>query len=246
SFRKTDLTQGPETLREPHTKTKFAAVTAPSRDQFTGRLAHRDGHFYGTLGGVGARHRIIEEHHYAVARELVERAFELAHQRPQSAMVLTQELQHLLRLGGLGEGGVAAQIAEHHNDFAAMAFEDLLVTLRDDQFGKLRSEEPLQPADAAQFVNLLGDPRFEPAIEFADLLGALAQFANEPHVLHRDHRLRCEVFEQRNLLFREWPRFLANGGDHAKQSAFSAQWREQQRADALGFGGGARRRVVGG
>src|SRR5437763_6662263 len=60
AFRKTDLTQGRETLRDAHTKTKFAPVTAPSRDQFTGRLAHRDGHFYGALGGVGARHRSLK------------------------------------------------------------------------------------------------------------------------------------------------------------------------------------------
>ena len=39
-----------------------------------------------------------------------------------------------------------------------MAFEDLLVALRDDQFGKLRREEPLQPPDAPQLLDLLGDP----------------------------------------------------------------------------------------
>ena len=115
-------------------------------------------------------------------------------------MVLTQELQHLLRLGSLGEGGVAAEIAKHDNDFAAMAFEDLLVTLRDDQFGKLRREKPLQPSNSAQFVNLLGHPRFEPAIEFADLIGALAQFAQQPRILHRDNRLGREVLQERDLL----------------------------------------------
>src|SRR5215467_8471147 len=48
-----------------------------------------------------------------------------------------------LRLGGLGEGGVAAQVAKYDNDLPAMAFEDLLVALRDDQFGQLRREKPL-------------------------------------------------------------------------------------------------------
>src|SRR5205814_4439202 len=86
---KADLTQSRETLRDTHTKTKFAAVSAPSRDQFTGCLAHRVGHFDGPLGGVGDRYWVIEEHHDAVARELVERAFELAHEPPQSATVLT-------------------------------------------------------------------------------------------------------------------------------------------------------------
>ena len=38
---------------------------------------------------------------HTIARELVERAFELAHQWPQSAMILAQEIEHFLRLGGL-------------------------------------------------------------------------------------------------------------------------------------------------
>ena len=92
-------------------------------------------------------------------------------------MVLAQEIQHLLRLGSLGEGGVAAQIAEHDIDFAAMAFEYFLIALRDDQFGQLWCEEALQPPDAAQFIDLLGDTSFETAIEFCHLVGALAQFA---------------------------------------------------------------------
>ena len=50
-------------------------------------------------------------------------------------MVFAQEIEDFLGFGSFGEGGVAAQIAEHDDDFAAMAFEDFLVTLRDDQFG---------------------------------------------------------------------------------------------------------------
>jgi hypothetical protein len=45
-----------------------------------------------------------------------------------------------------------------------MALEDFLVALRDDQFGKLRSEEPLQPPDTPQFIDLFGDPRFETTV----------------------------------------------------------------------------------
>ena len=115
-------------------------------------------------------------------------------------MILAQEVEHLLWLGGLSERGVAAQIAEHDDDLAAMAFEDLLVALRDNQLGKLRRQEALQPPDPTQLLDLLGDPRFEPAVEFCDLLGALAQFAQQPRVFHRDHRLRREVLQQRDLL----------------------------------------------
>jgi hypothetical protein len=73
-------------------------------------------------------------------------------------------VQHLLGLSGLSEGGVAAKIAEHDDDLTAMAFEDLLVALRDDQLGQLRREEPLQPPDTAQFLDLFSDPCFETAV----------------------------------------------------------------------------------
>jgi hypothetical protein len=91
-------------------------------------------------------------------------------------MVLAQKIEDLLGLGGLSEGGVAAQIAEHDDDLAAVTFKNALVTLRDDELGELRREKPLQSPYAALFLDLLGDPRFEPAIEFGDFLGALAQF----------------------------------------------------------------------
>jgi hypothetical protein len=45
-----------------------------------------------------------------------------------------------------------------------MAFEDLLVALRDDQLSKLGHEEPLQPTDTAQFLDLFSDPCFETAV----------------------------------------------------------------------------------
>ena len=41
-------------------------------------------------------------------------------------MIFAQDADHLLRLRGLGELGEAPQIAEHHGDLAAMAFQNLL------------------------------------------------------------------------------------------------------------------------
>ena len=76
-----------------------------------------------------------------------------------------------------------------------MAFEDLFVALRDDQFGKLRRQKPFQPPDAPQFIDLLRDPRFETAVKLSDLVGALAQFTEQPDVLHCDYRLRREVVQ---------------------------------------------------
>ena len=74
----------------------------------------------------------------------------MADERPERAVVLAQKIEHFLRFGGLSEGGVATKVTKHDDNLAAMAFEDFLVALRDDQLGELRSEEPLQPPDAAQ------------------------------------------------------------------------------------------------
>ena len=56
-----------------------------------------------------AGHRVVEEHHDSVARELVKRAFELADQRSKRAMVLAKEGQDFLGLGGLQGGAGRAQ-----------------------------------------------------------------------------------------------------------------------------------------
>src|SRR6516225_3454039 len=90
---KADLAQCRVTLRDAGTKTKFTAVQAPSRNQCARLFAHRHRHVDRALRRVGAWHRIIEEHHDPVARELVERPFELANERPQRAMVLAKEFE---------------------------------------------------------------------------------------------------------------------------------------------------------
>ena len=146
-------------------------------------------------GRVRDRHRIIEENHDPIARELVERSLELADERPQRAVVFAQKVKDLLGFGGLGKGGVAAQIAEHDDDLAAMAFEDLLVALRDNQFRKLRREEPFQPTDTPQFLDLFSDPRFETAVQLRHLVGALLQFTQKAGILHCDYRLGREVLQ---------------------------------------------------
>ena len=60
---------------------------------------------------------------------LIERALERSDDRPQRGVVVAQQCHDLFRLSTLGKGGKAAQIAEHDNDLAAVAFEDFLVSL---------------------------------------------------------------------------------------------------------------------
>src|SRR5262249_970088 len=93
--------------------------------------------------------------------------------------------------------------AKYDDDLAAMAFEDRFIALRDDEFGKLGREKPLQPADTTEFLDLCSDTRLQTAVQFGDVLGALTQFAEQPGILHRDDRVRPEVLYQRNLLLRK-------------------------------------------
>src|SRR5262249_58349252 len=112
------------TLRDTRAETKFAAMTTPSSNQLARHLAHRHRHLDCALGRVGTWHGIVEEHHDPVAGELVEGPLELANKRSQCAVVLAQKFEDFLRLGGLGKGGVAEQVAELDADLATVAFED--------------------------------------------------------------------------------------------------------------------------
>jgi hypothetical protein len=71
---------------------------------------------------------------------MVERTLEARDDRPHRGVVVAQEGHDLFRLDALGKPGKAAQVAEHDDDLAAMAFEDALIALRDDQVGELRRE----------------------------------------------------------------------------------------------------------
>ena len=110
-----------------------------------------------------------------------------------------------------------------------MAFEDLLVALRDDQLSKLRCQKPLQSPDAPQFLDLRGDARFEAAVQLRHLVGALTQFTKEPRILHRDHRLRREVLQQFNLLVGERPDVATIDHEMAERGFFLAQRHGEER-----------------
>ncbi len=55
------------------------------------------------------------------------------------------------------------------------------------------------------------------------LVEGLARLGNEPRVLHRDHRLRGEVLQQRNLLVGEGAHLLTCSDDHPQQCIILAQ-----------------------
>ena len=55
------------------------------------------------------------------------------------------------------------------------------------------------------------------------LFECLARLGNQARVLHCDHCLRCKVLQQGDLLVGEWPGFLAENGDAAKQDTILAE-----------------------
>ena len=78
----------------------------------------------------------------------------------------------------LGKGGKAAQVAEHHGHFAAVAVEQRVVSVgRRDQLRDLRRQEALQPADAFDFAELLFDPLFQRLVPVQELVGLFLQLA---------------------------------------------------------------------
>jgi hypothetical protein len=100
-----------------------------------------------------------------------------------------------------------------------MAFKLLFAPGRHDQIGDLRRQEAPQPAHAFDFTDLVGDALLKLLVEFDNVLGSFAQFAEQARVFDSDHRLRGEVLQQLDLLFTERPDFLPIDGDRANQSA---------------------------
>src|SRR6516225_11031244 len=58
-----------------------------------------------------------------------------------------------------------------------------------------------------------------------------ARLVYEPRVFHCDDRLRCEILDERNLLFGEWPHLLARGDNLPEKSVVLAESHKQDRPD---------------
>ena len=107
---------------------------------------------------------------------------------PASAVVVfAQHRHHLLGLGGLGEGGEAAQVAEHDGDVLAVAVEQLLAARRQHQLGDLRRQEALQPGHALDLAELIGDALLEVAVHVGDLVVQLLQPQHGLDPRHQRH-----------------------------------------------------------
>src|SRR5262245_32630315 len=70
--------------------------------------------------------RIVEEHHYTVAGEVLQRPVVCRDQLPEQLVVGTQHLEQLFRGSRLGERGKAPEVAEEAGDINPVAAKQLL------------------------------------------------------------------------------------------------------------------------
>ena len=139
-------------------------------------VAHLDGHLHRARGVVRELDRRVEQDHHAVAGIAVERAFVLEDQFAKRCVIFAQHVHRLFRLGGLGERRKAAQVAEHHRDFAAVAVEQAFMAVGGgDQLRHLRRQKTLQLPDALDLAELCFHPLFQRAVPVLQLVGLLLQ-----------------------------------------------------------------------
>ncbi len=89
----------------------------------------------------------------------------LADQRPDGAVIFRQQRHDVLGLGGLGKRGETTEVAEQRGDLAPVVFQDLLVARRHDRLGKLRRQEPAQPANPLELLDLGRHLGFEAEVQ---------------------------------------------------------------------------------
>ena len=93
--------------------------------------------------------------------------------RADRRVVLAEHRHHLLRIGGLGERGEAAQVEEDDGDLAPVALQRILGAAGDDEVGELRREEALQPADPLELRHAVGHALLERAVQLGELAALL-------------------------------------------------------------------------
>ena len=150
-----------EAVSNADAKANLVAEAAPGLRQSSDGVTQFEGHEDSLERGVLYRHRIIEDHHHAVASVAFERAVVLDDDFADGRMVVAQQSHYVFRVGAFGEAGEPAQVTEERGYLSAMAFELLLRTGGDDQVGDLRRQEAPQPAHPLDFVYLVGDALFE-------------------------------------------------------------------------------------
>src|SRR5690242_4172877 len=175
-------------LRYTDAEAQLVAALGPVLRHAADAFAHRKRHPHCALGGVRNGQRIVEEDRHAVAGEVLERSLVLEHDVAGHAVILAEHAHHVLGLGDLGKRGEAAQIEEHHGDFAAMTLQRVVSAAVDDEFGELWRKEPPQASYALELADLFGDAPFERGVPLLDFGGKRLHGVVQPlDAKHRAH-----------------------------------------------------------
>src|ERR1700730_11447562 len=118
-----DLAERGIAERDADAKSQTMSAVAPLLGQQPDGVAHLHRHLHGAPGVISKFDRRVEQDHHAIAGIAVECALVTENQFAQGGVIFAQHGHGLFGLGALGERGKAAQVAEHHRDFAAVAIE---------------------------------------------------------------------------------------------------------------------------
>jgi hypothetical protein len=70
-------------------------------------------------------------------------------------MIFSENVHHLLRLGRLSEGSEPSKVKEHNGYLAPVSLERVVRAAANDQLGKLRRKETLEPPESLDLGDLL-------------------------------------------------------------------------------------------
>jgi hypothetical protein len=127
---------------DPRSEAELVAALLPALGQLPDALAQRNGQTRRFELRLGDRHRVVEEDHDPVAREVLERAPVSGDQLARRGVVLADHVDELLGLGGLRERREPAEVEEDDRDVRPVAGEELPALIARDQRGDRGREEP--------------------------------------------------------------------------------------------------------
>src|SRR6266511_6066145 len=127
-------------------------------------LTHGDRHTDRAKRVIFLWDRVVEPDHHTIAREMLEGPFVAEHRSAHGLVIVAKHRKGLLRLGGLREGRKAAEVAKDDADLATMWLQQRF--LRQHELGDLRRQEPPQPANALDLLDLVPNATLEHAIPF--------------------------------------------------------------------------------
>jgi len=124
--------------RDADSEAELVAALGPARGELVESPAHRDCHPDGPQHVVVLEHRVVEEDHHPVAREVLQGPTVLHDELAHRGVIFAQDPEDLFGLGRLAERGEAAQVREQGGRDAPVAGQELGALGARDQRSDLR------------------------------------------------------------------------------------------------------------